>query len=152
MRLCANDQEHAENGAYDDPGEPFLLEVLDALKAADVGDRVRQQARNLMLESGAELPAGPAGVAPFAERDPTLPVRRIRCRSTYDRWRCCCATPSTAKTPPAPAPDPAPRSWLVERALAVGALRLVGRHDITEATGWTARYIDQPFTIPGPAM
>jgi predicted transposase YbfD/YdcC len=35
------------------------------------------------------------------------------------------------------------------RNLAIGALRLAGRHDTTEATRWASRYMDQPFTILG---
>jgi hypothetical protein len=35
------------------------------------------------------------------------------------------------------------------RNLAIGALRLAGRHDITEATRWANRYMNRPFTILG---
>ena len=35
------------------------------------------------------------------------------------------------------------------RNLAISALRLAGRTDITEATRWAARRIDRPFTILG---
>jgi hypothetical protein len=35
------------------------------------------------------------------------------------------------------------------RNLAIGALRLAGRHDTTEATRWASRYMDRPFTILG---
>ena len=42
-----------------------------------------------------------------------------------------------------------PRAMAALRNLAVGALRLAGRHDSTEATGWASRSIDRPFTIPG---
>jgi hypothetical protein len=33
------------------------------------------------------------------------------------------------------------------RNLAISALRLAGRDDITEATRWASRSMDQPFTI-----
>ena len=33
--------------------------------------------------------------------------------------------------------------------LAIGALRLAGRADITEATRWARRSMDRPFTILG---
>jgi predicted transposase YbfD/YdcC len=42
-----------------------------------------------------------------------------------------------------------PRVMAALRNLAIGALRLAGRHDITEATRWAARYIHRPFTILG---
>jgi hypothetical protein len=32
--------------------------------------------------------------------------------------------------------------------LAIGALRLTGRTDITEATRWAGRFMHQAFTIP----
>lgn len=35
------------------------------------------------------------------------------------------------------------------RNLAVGASRLVGRTDITEATRWACRYMSGPFAILG---
>jgi hypothetical protein len=35
------------------------------------------------------------------------------------------------------------------RNLAIGALHMAGRTDITEATRWAARSMDRPFTIPG---
>ena len=35
------------------------------------------------------------------------------------------------------------------RNLAIGALRLAGRTDITEATRWAARHMNRPFTILG---
>ena len=35
------------------------------------------------------------------------------------------------------------------RNLAIGALRLAGRTDITEATRWAGRSMDRPFTILG---
>ena len=35
------------------------------------------------------------------------------------------------------------------RNLAIGALRLAGSTDITEATRWAARRMDRPFTILG---
>jgi hypothetical protein len=35
------------------------------------------------------------------------------------------------------------------RNLAIGALHLAGRTDITEATRWASRYMDRPFTILG---
>jgi predicted transposase YbfD/YdcC len=34
--------------------------------------------------------------------------------------------------------------------LAIGALHLAGRHDITEATRWAARAMHRPFQLPGP--
>lgn len=33
------------------------------------------------------------------------------------------------------------------RNLAIGALRLTGRNDITEATRWACRNMNRPFTI-----
>ncbi len=42
-----------------------------------------------------------------------------------------------------------PRVMAALRNLAVGALRLAGRHDTTEATRWACRYMDRPFTILG---
>jgi len=42
-----------------------------------------------------------------------------------------------------------PRIMATLRNLAIGALRLAGRTDITEATRWAARRIDRPFTILG---
>jgi hypothetical protein len=33
--------------------------------------------------------------------------------------------------------------------VAIGALRLAGRADITEATRWACRAMDRPFTILG---
>lgn len=42
-----------------------------------------------------------------------------------------------------------PRVLASLRNLAIGALRLAGRHDITEATRWATRYMDRPFTILG---
>jgi len=35
------------------------------------------------------------------------------------------------------------------RNLAVGAFRLAGRTDITEATRWACRYMSRPFAILG---
>lgn len=35
------------------------------------------------------------------------------------------------------------------RNLAVGALRIAGRTDITEATRWACRNMNRPFTILG---
>lgn len=35
------------------------------------------------------------------------------------------------------------------RNLAINALRLAGRHDITEATRWASRNMTRPFTILG---
>ena len=40
-----------------------------------------------------------------------------------------------------------PRIMAALRNLAIGALRLAGRTDITEATRWASRYIHRPFTI-----
>ncbi len=42
-----------------------------------------------------------------------------------------------------------PRVMATLRNLAVGALHLAGRHDITEATRWASRNMDRPFTILG---
>ena len=42
-----------------------------------------------------------------------------------------------------------PRAMAALRNLAIGALRMAGRTDITEATRWAARSIDRPFTILG---
>jgi len=42
-----------------------------------------------------------------------------------------------------------PRILASLRNLAIGALRLAGRHDITEATRWANRYMSRPFTILG---
>lgn len=42
-----------------------------------------------------------------------------------------------------------PRIMATLRNLAIGALRLAGRTDITEATRWAARHMDRPFTILG---
>jgi predicted transposase YbfD/YdcC len=42
-----------------------------------------------------------------------------------------------------------PRIMATLRNLAIGALRLAGRTDITEATRWAARRMDRPFTILG---
>jgi hypothetical protein len=35
------------------------------------------------------------------------------------------------------------------RNLAIGALRLAGRTDVTEATRWAGRFMNRPFTILG---
>ena len=40
-----------------------------------------------------------------------------------------------------------PRAMAALRNLAIGALRLAGRTDVTEATRWAARSMDRPFTI-----
>jgi predicted transposase YbfD/YdcC len=42
-----------------------------------------------------------------------------------------------------------PRIMAALRNLAIGALRLAGRTDITEATRWAGRFMDRPFTILG---
>jgi predicted transposase YbfD/YdcC len=42
-----------------------------------------------------------------------------------------------------------PRILACLRNLAIGALRLAGRHDITEATRWANRYMNRSFTILG---
>lgn len=42
-----------------------------------------------------------------------------------------------------------PRITAALRNLAIGALRLAGRPDITEATRWAGRSMDRPFTILG---
>jgi predicted transposase YbfD/YdcC len=42
-----------------------------------------------------------------------------------------------------------PRAMATLRNLAIGALRMAGRTDITEATRWAARSMNRPFTILG---
>lgn len=42
-----------------------------------------------------------------------------------------------------------PRVMAALRNLAIGALRLAGRIDVTEATRWAGRSMDRPFTILG---
>jgi predicted transposase YbfD/YdcC len=42
-----------------------------------------------------------------------------------------------------------PRIMAALRNLAIGALRLAGRTDVTEATRWAGRSMDRPFTILG---
>jgi predicted transposase YbfD/YdcC len=42
-----------------------------------------------------------------------------------------------------------PRIMAALRNLAIGALRLAGRHDTTEATRWASRHMDRPFIILG---
>ena len=42
-----------------------------------------------------------------------------------------------------------PRAMAALRNLAIGALRMAARTDITEATRWAARSMDRPFTILG---
>ena len=42
-----------------------------------------------------------------------------------------------------------PRVLASLRNLAIGALRLAGRTDITEATRWACRYMTRPFAIFG---
>ena len=42
-----------------------------------------------------------------------------------------------------------PRAMAALRNLAIGALRLAGRIDVTEATRWASRYMDRPFAILG---
>ncbi|MGH3245423.1 MAG: ISAs1 family transposase [Trebonia sp.] len=42
-----------------------------------------------------------------------------------------------------------PRVMAALRNLAIGALRLAGRTDVTEATRWAARSMDRPFTVLG---
>ena len=42
-----------------------------------------------------------------------------------------------------------PRIMAGLRNLAVGALRMAGRTDVTEATRWAGRFMDRPFTILG---
>ena len=42
-----------------------------------------------------------------------------------------------------------PKAMAALRNLAIGALRLAGRTDVTEATRWAARSMDRPFTILG---
>jgi predicted transposase YbfD/YdcC len=42
-----------------------------------------------------------------------------------------------------------PRVMAALRNLAIGALRLAGRTDVTEATRWAGRSMDRPFTILG---
>ena len=40
-----------------------------------------------------------------------------------------------------------PRVMAGLRNLAIGALRLIGRTDITDATRWAGRFMHRPFTI-----
>jgi predicted transposase YbfD/YdcC len=42
-----------------------------------------------------------------------------------------------------------PRIMAALRSLAIGALRMAGRTDVTEATRWAGRSMDRPFTILG---
>jgi hypothetical protein len=42
-----------------------------------------------------------------------------------------------------------PRIMAALRNLAIGALRLAGRHDTTEATRWASRRMERPFAILG---
>ena len=42
-----------------------------------------------------------------------------------------------------------PRVMAAPRNLAIGALRMAGRTDVTEATRWAGRSMDRPFTILG---
>jgi hypothetical protein len=49
------------------------------------------------------------------------------------------------RTNPRSEPDPGPESWL-QATSRLGALRLAGRIDVTEATRWTGRSMDRPFT------
>ena len=42
-----------------------------------------------------------------------------------------------------------PRVMAALRNLAIGALRMAGRADVTEATRWAGRSMDRPFTILG---
>jgi hypothetical protein len=42
-----------------------------------------------------------------------------------------------------------PRAMAALRNLAIGALHVAGRTDITEATRWATRFMDRPFTILG---
>jgi len=42
-----------------------------------------------------------------------------------------------------------PRVMAALRNLAIGALRMAGRTDVTEATRWAGRSMDRPFTILG---
>ena len=49
--------------------------------------------------------------------------------------------PCTSKTHPRFAPAPGPRITASLLNLAIGALRLAGRHDVTEATRWAGRYL-----------
>jgi hypothetical protein len=42
-----------------------------------------------------------------------------------------------------------PRVMASLRNLAIGALRMAGRADITEATRWACRHMSRPFTILG---
>jgi len=47
-------------------------------------------------------------------------------------------------------PRSGPRITAALRNLAICALRLFGRTDVTEATRWAGRSMDRPFTIFGP--
>jgi hypothetical protein len=40
-----------------------------------------------------------------------------------------------------------PRVMAALRNLAIGAIHLLGRRDITETTRWATRFMDQPFKI-----
>ena len=40
-----------------------------------------------------------------------------------------------------------PRVMAALRNLAVGAIHLIGRRDITETTRWATRFMDRPFKI-----
>lgn len=42
-----------------------------------------------------------------------------------------------------------PQVMAALRNLTIGALRLAGRHDTTEATRWACRHMDRPFIILG---
>jgi hypothetical protein len=58
------------------------------------------------------------------------------------------ATRSTRKT--SPGQDPLrPRGHGSHRNLAIGALHIAGRTDITETTRWAALSMDRPFTVLG---
>jgi hypothetical protein len=56
-------------------------------------------------------------------------------------------TPCIKKTNPRPEPGRGQESWLLY--LAICALRLFGRTDVTEATRWASRSTDRPFIILG---
>ena len=59
-----------------------------------------------------------------------------------------CATPCIKRTNPRSEPE-GPRVMAALRNLAIGALRMAGRTDVTEATRWAGRSMDRPFTILG---
>lgn len=84
-----------------------------------------------------ETLAGPAGLATYAQDH--WGVESLH----WLRDTCYREDNSRART------RSGPRILASLRNLAIGALRLAGRHDITEATRWANRYMNRPFTILG---